>query len=394
MAAVRAPAVAVWDYRYVVSSIVIGIVPMALAMRMVANRKTFRADVWGAAIFTLAICAMHFTGMSAVTFRYDPTIVVSDAVFAPGVLAIAVAAVGSLIVGLGLVVALVDHHLAERASGEAARLRNHIVELEATKVALENTSRDLRVALAGASAAIQAKSQFLASMSHELRTPLNAIIGFSEVIQMETFGPIGNAQYKEYAGDICNSGMHLLSVINDILDLSRLDAVQCDLAEEEFVLHDIVREAIKMVAVQAKVGGIDLLDEVGDNLPCVLADKRRLKQVLINLLANAVKFTPPGGRVRISAQRTDAGIFISIADTGIGIAEEDISKAFEYFGQVDSTLSRRYEGTGLGLPLAKKLMELHGGSLMLESAVKIGTTVTVMLPASRIIATNCAAASP
>jgi len=385
MAAVRAPAVAVWDFRYVAASIVIGVVPMAFAMRMVIRRETIRAYVWGAVIFTLAICSMHFTGMSAVAFQYDPTIVVPNAVFEPATLAIAVASVSSLIVALGLIVALVDHHLAERASGEAARLRGNIAELEATKSALENTSRHLRAALAGASAANQAKAQFLASMSHELRTPLNAVIGFSEVLEMQTFGPLGHPRYRDYATDIRNSGTHLLAVINDILDLSRLEASAGDILEEEFPLHDAVRDALRMVARQADTGGVALIDSVGHDLPAVCADLRRIKQVLINLLANAVKFTPPGGSVRVSALHSAEGVAIAIADTGIGIAEKDIPKAFEQFGQVDSTLSRKYEGTGLGLPLAKKLMELHGGTLKLESTPDVGTTVTVTLPPSRIV---------
>jgi signal transduction histidine kinase len=391
MAAVRAPALAIWDFRYVTASVIIGIVPMALAMRMMLHRRTFRFYSIGALIFTLAICSMHFTGMSAVTYRLYP-VAIPNAVMEPGTLAIVIAAVSALIVALGLVIALVDHHLADRATSEAARLRGYIVDLESTKEALEARSNELRGALVVASTASQAKSQFLATMSHELRTPLNAVIGFSQMMEMETFGPLGNDRYKTYVSDIHGSAAHLLSVINDILDISCLDAGKHELVEEEFALGDVVNDALKMISSSAEIAGVSLFDRMDCGLPAVMADRRRLLQILINLLTNAIKFTPAGGQVSVSSRRTADGIGIAVSDTGIGIAAADIPRALEPFGQVDARLSRKYDGVGLGLSLAKQLIESHGGTLALESTVDVGTTVTIVLPASRIAADQSAAA--
>ncbi len=385
MAAVRAPADAIWDWRYVAASAVIGIGMMAWGMDHTMRRGTVRAYATGAVVFTLAICSMHFTGMSAVVYRFNPTVAVSGAIVDPMTLAIAVAAVAVLIVALGLIGAIVDDHLAARSRGEAERLRAHIAELETTKNALEKTSRNLMVALDAAASANRAKSSFLAAMSHELRTPLNAVIGFSEMLMLETFGPLGNARYQGYAKDIHGSGTHLLALINDILDLSRIDAGEMRLDEDVLSLEDVVGQSLRFVAQQAEAGGVALDASFESGLPPVRADQRRLKQALINLLANAVKFTAGGGHVSVRAVRSDGGIAIAVADTGIGIAPADIPRALERFGQVDSTLARKYEGAGLGLPLAKQFMELHGGTLRLESTLNVGTTVTITLPASRIV---------
>ena len=232
----------------------------------------------------------------------------------------------------------------------------------------------------------RAKSQFLANMSHELRTPLNAVIGFAEMMAAGTFGPLGSPRYEEYANAIRGSGAHLLSLINDILDLSRLDAGQSDLIDEELDVEEIAETCMTMIAAQAKGAQVAVSRAVAPNLPLLRADRRRVKQVLINLLANAVKFTPAGGQVSLSALMTQDGeLTFAVSDTGIGIAKEDIPKALERFGQVDSKLSRRYEGAGLGLPLAKQLMELHGGTLVLQSELNVGTTVSVTFPRERLV---------
>ncbi|HXC54292.1 MAG TPA: ATP-binding protein [Rhizomicrobium sp.] len=385
MAAVRAPADAVWDWRYVAASVVIGVGMMAWGMDFTIRRGTVRAYAIGAIVFTLAICSMHFTGMSAVIYKFDPLVAMSNAVVAPGMLAVAVAAAAVLIVALGLMGALVDSHLESRGELESKRLRAHIAELEATKSALEETSGRLSVALGEAAAANIAKSSFLAAMSHELRTPLNAVIGFSEVMATEAFGPIGSMRYRDYARDIHASGAHLLALINDILDLSRIDAGDARLDESELDLHAVVAASLRMVEGQARQGGLDLGSAFEPDLPLLRADPRRLKQVLINLLANAVKFTPAGGNVAVRVSRLDGGIAIAVVDTGIGIAPDDIPRALERFGQVDSSLARKYEGAGLGLPLAKQFVEMHGGTLTLESRLHAGTTVTVKLPAARIV---------
>ena len=234
--------------------------------------------------------------------------------------------------------------------------------------------------------ASRAKSEFLANMSHELRTPLNAIIGFAEIIMDEVLGPVGNEKYRDYAKDINDSGQHLLEIINDILDLSKIETGQVALREEEIDVPEVVHGCLKLIGERAKSAGVDLIADFDtETYPVLLADRRMLKQILVNLLSNAVKFTPPGGRVTVSAHCDPAaGYTLTIADTGIGIAPDDIPKALARFEQVDARLDRRFEGTGLGLPLSKALVELHGGSLELESEVCVGTTVTIRFPAARV----------
>jgi signal transduction histidine kinase len=385
MAAVRASADMVWDVRYIIASVLIGVSLSALAMHLAIRRKGILGYGAGAVLFAFAILAMHFTGMSAVLLRPDPLIAMPQALLDPTELAVLVATGAGFIVALGLIGALVDHHLADRARGEALRLRTYIAELESTKHALEKSGRDLSAALAAAAEASQAKSAFLAAMSHELRTPLNAVIGFSETMVLEVFGPLGSARYRDYAKDIRSSGAHLLSLINDVLDLSRLDAGQTELHEEDFALHAVIAETLRMVKGQAAAARVSLTTDLPDDLPLVHADMRRIKQVILNLVSNALKFTPANGRVTIRAWRLEQGIRIGVADTGIGIAPQDIPKAMERFGQVDSGMARKHEGTGLGLPLSKQFMELHGGSLMLESTLHVGTVVTITLPESRVV---------
>ncbi len=385
MAAVRIPAIGHWDLNYVIASLVIGVVATSLALHIALRRNNIRAYAIGAGLFLVGIVGMHFTAMSAVFYVPDPTVSVSGVVIDPSVLAIAVAAIVALIMALGLIGALVDHHLAARASGEAERLRGHVNALEKTQRELEATSANLSAALETADAASAAKSQFLATMSHELRTPLNAVIGFSEILTMEVFGPLGSARYLEYARDIRSSGAHLLALINDILDISRLDAGQADLLEEDVNAADLIGATLRMMQGQVAEANVAIGRKIEPRLPMIRADKRRIHQVLINLVSNAVKFTPAGGNITVSAFRAGAEVAISVADTGIGIAAEDVPKAFELFRQIDSQLSRKYEGTGLGLPLARKLVTLHGGRLVLESELNVGTTVTVYFPPERVL---------
>jgi len=231
----------------------------------------------------------------------------------------------------------------------------------------------------------RAKSEFLASMSHELRTPLNAIIGFSEIMNKEALGPIGSPEYRGYAGDIYASGQHLLALINDVLDISKIEAGGVDLEEENIDLAGTIRSCVTMIRERSVTGGVSLTTDIAeDPMPLLRADPRRLKQILINLMSNAVKFTQTGGTVAVKAwYNPDSGYVLQVIDTGIGIALDDIPKAMARFQQIDGNLNRKYEGTGLGLPLTKSLVELHGGSLGLQSQVGKGTTVTVRLPAER-----------
>jgi signal transduction histidine kinase len=251
----------------------------------------------------------------------------------------------------------------------------------------EAANEALRVAKEEAEAANQAKTGFLATISHELRTPLNAIIGFSEMMQREVLGALGNEQYRSYAGDIHASGTHLLQIINDILDLSKAEAGKMDLSEDVFDLHDIMLAVSQLTANRVAAAGVTETIDIPDDLPAVQGDERKTKQILLNLIVNAVKFTPPGGRITVTAHFEPVyGLGITVADTGIGIAEENLDRVLKPFEQVDSSLSRQHQGTGLGLPLVKAIIEMHGGRLRLESRLGEGTRVTVIFPQERVLA--------
>jgi PAS domain S-box-containing protein len=241
--------------------------------------------------------------------------------------------------------------------------------------------RSLRRAAEEAEAASRSKSNFLAHMSHELRTPLNAIIGFSEVMSAQTLGPLNHPHYHEYAQHILTSGQHLLSLINDLLDLSKIEAGKLELWEETVDLGKLIERCRVFVAEAAENKGVALVLRTAPDLPDLRCDARKLKQVLVNLLSNAVKFTPPGGRILLEAAADDEdGVVIRVVDTGIGIAAEHIEKVMSPFGQVHEASNRDTQGTGLGLPLSKALVELHAGRLFLESRPGKGTTAVVQLP--------------
>ncbi|MBL6937950.1 MAG: hypothetical protein ISS15_16325 [Alphaproteobacteria bacterium] len=249
---------------------------------------------------------------------------------------------------------------------------------------IEAKNAAANVLLLEADKANRAKSEFLANMSHELRTPLNAIIGFSDILKKELFGAIGNEKYAEYIRDINDSGHHLLAIINDILDLAKAEAGKLSLQEDEIDLSRCLDDALRMCRGRATAAGVDLTFPGRGQSLYALVDERLIRQIVLNLLTNAIKFTREGGKVTLTLSGAEDGIYIRVADTGIGIAPEDIDRIIRPFEQVETVLSRTHGGTGLGLPLTAKLTELHGGTLTIESQVAQGTTVTVWLPAQRL----------
>ncbi len=255
-----------------------------------------------------------------------------------------------------------------------------------------NDALTLREAKTRAEEANRAKSEFLANMSHELRTPLNAILGFSEVIAGRLFGGQAIDRYADYASNINVSGRHLLSIIDDILDLSKIEAGYAELVENDVELDEVVQAARTLFGERFERSGLELRIKIPGPTIRLRADERKLTQTIVNLLSNALKFTPPGGNVTLAAvAEADGGLAISVSDTGIGIAPELIETALSPFGQIESTFSRQHHGTGLGLSLAKSLIELHGGTLALESVLGAGTVVTVRLPKERVAGDRLAA---
>jgi signal transduction histidine kinase len=243
----------------------------------------------------------------------------------------------------------------------------------------------LRIAKEAAEKANHAKSEFLANISHELRTPLNAIIGFSELIIAETMGPIAKP-YREYLQDVLNSGRHLLELINDILDLSKAEAGKLELSEQTVDVATVLEAVCRLMTNKIESAGLIVETRLAPKLSLLFCDRLKLKQVLLNLLSNAVKFSPQGGRIAITASSdAETGFTIAIQDNGIGIAKDDIPRVLLPFEQVESSLSRSHNGTGLGLPLSAAMMMLHGGTLAIDSEIDKGTTVTVAFPRARLV---------
>jgi signal transduction histidine kinase len=292
----------------------------------------------------------------------------------------------------GVRLRLTNAELLERAAVANETLKRSIGELEWSRGRLIKQAAELKK-LANASAEAQrkaeaanlAKSAFLANMSHELRTPLSAIIGFSEMMQREALGPVGSTRYRAYADDINRSGMHLLDLVNDLLDLSKIEAGKMELAEDFVDMDQLIADCLVLVRDAAARADIELALDKDPRLPPVFADERKLKQILINLLSNAIKFTGAGGGVEIVASiAASGGLQVSIRDSGVGISPEDIARVFEPFVELRDATGSDQPRTGLGLPLSRKLAELHGGALEIESTLGRGTTVLLSLPPGRV----------
>jgi signal transduction histidine kinase len=272
--------------------------------------------------------------------------------------------------------------LLQRYVSEFVRLSEHSAAEDSLRRGKEAAER----AAEKAEAANRAKSEFLANMSHELRTPLNAIIGFSDIMKGEMLGPLGNTNYKGYVGDINSSAGRLLEVINDILDLSKIETGDIELNEDEVDLDRLVRACLAIIEERARSAGLKLGYDPPAALPKLWGEPRRIKQVLVNLLSNAVKFTPKGGEVSVQVLVERSGdLGLAVFDTGIGIAAEQMEQVMTPFGQAHTGLNRKYEGTGLGLPLAKAFIEMHGGKLLFVSELGVGTAVCALFPASRVL---------
>ncbi len=271
-------------------------------------------------------------------------------------------------IGLFLVLLSILFISSKRAENIIARQLEGNMELAASAAAAQAESRE--------------KSQFLANISHELRTPLNAIIGFSDLIKNEMMPDIKEKKYHDYVNDIHSSGVHLLSLINDILDYSKAEAGKLELEVSETNVTKLIQTSMRLIKPRAEGAKVKLVEALPKDAIVMVTDSKKFRQILLNLLSNAVKFTPSEGEVRITAWRNvgEDTYSFEVKDTGIGIAPKDISRAMMPFGQVDSALSRKYEGTGLGLPLTKKFVELMGGKFAIESKVNVGTTITFTLP--------------
>jgi two-component system cell cycle sensor histidine kinase PleC len=288
---------------------------------------------------------------------------------------------GGLVVTAADITVLKTQEEARRIKEE--ELRRAVINLEQSQEQLSELARKYEAEKIRAEGASQAKSEFLANMSHELRTPLNAINGFSEIMSGEMYGPLGDTRYRDYARDILSSGQHLLALINDILDMSKIEAGKLTLRFEPVCVEEIAEDALRLVRNRAEAAGLNLILDFVD-LPDVEADHRAVKQVLLNLLSNAIKFTPRGGRVTVRGERRDdqlgERVRISVQDTGIGISPQDLERLAKPFEQVESQHSKTTQGTGLGLALTKSLVEMHGGLLDLKSAPGQGTVASFALP--------------
>ncbi len=335
--------------------------------RMASVDKGYRYMMWGVSLIALGTCVDYATEI-VLSLNTSSMQDFAYAVNYRTVMALAFYFPGSLLAAKGL-------------SSWLPAIQSLSKEIDLRM----QSERKLRQAKTDAEVANAAKSQFLANMSHELRTPLNAILGFSDILKNESFGTIGSPIYREYSHDIHTSGKHLLDLINDILDVAKIEAGKLRLYEEAFDIKSATKICVNMLSLTAREADVALSVNVADDLPYLYADDTRLRQIISNLLSNAIKFTNPGGRVTLSVGiNTDGGMFVSIVDTGIGISDDDIENALSQFGQVDDKYSRNTDGTGLGLSLVQLIISEHGGSFEFSSKLDEGTTAVAHFPAERL----------
>jgi signal transduction histidine kinase len=362
MAAVTFQARVQWDMLYFEAAVVAGASFCAAALARAQLTPDVRGRIIGAILLTAGIFGTYFIAMAGRTYVPDPNIVIPEDTLVIVWFAIALTAVVLLIVGLGIVGRLVDQHLQE----------------------IEAAKGELEAALVLADAANKSKTKFLSTVSHELRSPLNVIIGSSESLKQDNI-TLSAETHRESVERILGSGVHLMRLVNSILDISEFDAGQLRLDDEFLDVGKCVDSTIGLIEREAHKAGVRLAVAVEPGLPRLCGDPKRIHQILVNLISNGIRFSPPGEEVRVSAFRQDNGLSLAVADRGIGMAANDIPKALERFGQLDTDPNRRHEGAGLGLPLAQHLMELHGGHLRIASEPGVGTTVTVTFPKRRIV---------
>jgi signal transduction histidine kinase len=365
----------------VVTLLLLGIMAATLALNFFARTYPIAFLIFPAVI--LVTFQRGFAGgaiglLMAAAYLMVP-VLVGDSRGVPGVRSLReqIILVQIFIAVIGFSVVLVGAALAQRR-----RLEQGLAE---AIVRAENSREEAVVARDAAERANRLKSMFLATMSHELRTPLNAIIGFSELMHGELYGPLGDARYRDYCGLIRGAGHHLLSLINDVLDMSKIEAGKFELHRQAFDIREVVRDCIDLMRERAAQNEIALIEDMGNGPLSVEADRRAMKQILLNLLSNAIKFTPQEGHVTVRARAAGGMLTLSVADTGIGIAADQVARLGNPFVQIRSSAGASHEGTGLGLALVRALAEIHDGRLRIESAVGKGTTVSVVIPCAAAV---------
>ncbi|SMQ61336.1 two-component system, cell cycle sensor histidine kinase PleC [Devosia lucknowensis] len=372
-----------WTRRFVAAESVGGVALSLLALfAMVADPEALSAVMFAMVLVSIAsnAVATHTLPPATLMSTLPVTVTVSIALIALG------GTLNYTLAAVAICGEIFFLFLARQLHASELETISHQAEKDTLIYELEEARNMSDEARRHAEQANIAKSQFLATMSHELRTPLNAIIGFSEVLKSELLGAHQVPQYKEYAGDIHSSGQHLLNLINELLDLSRIEAGKYELNEEVVSLVDIAADCRRMMELRAKSKGIELVFSYGDNLPRLWGDERAIRQVVLNLLSNAIKFTPQQGKVVLVVQRSgDGGQLISVKDNGPGIPENEIETVLSSFGQGSLAQKTAEQGAGLGLPIVQKIMDLHQGRFDLFSKLRFGTEVIATFPRARVM---------